>query len=142
MAESKRRGGKRPGTGGARAGAGRKKGTPDAPDTARQEISAIAEGLPERPRKGRETMDMKTASQRAQAAASAYVEDAILELAKLAGLVLGDDGKPQGAAGSERVRAKCLELVLERAAGKALQPIGGEDGGPLTVVIRKFTPQG
>jgi hypothetical protein len=125
--------------GGKRAGAGRKKGTTDAPNTSRQEISALSAHLPERPRIGRETLDMKKAAAKAQAVASRFVEDAVIELAKLAGLVRDENGVATGMAASDRVRAKCLELVLERAAGKALQPIGGEDGGPLTVVIRRFT---
>jgi hypothetical protein len=140
MDEQKGIGGKRPGTGGKREGAGRKLGTPNSDAAPTAAIAEHAENLPERPRKRTHTEGMKGAADRAQRAADEYVEAAVFGPARLAGLVLGEDGKPEGAAASERVRAKCLELVLERAAGKALQPIGGEDGGPLTVVIRKFKP--
>lgn len=120
-------------------GGGRKKGSGNRPDAPAQAIFAANAALPERPRAGRHTSGMLGASERARAAAEPYIEAAILELAKLAGLVLGADGKPDGAATTERVKVRALEAIIERAAGKPLQPIGGEDGGPLTVVIRKFT---
>ena len=38
-------------------------------------------------------------------------------------------------------RVSAAGLLLDRGWGKAAQPITGEDGGPLQVIVQKFTDE-
>ena len=42
----------------------------------------------------------------------------------------------------EAARIAAANALLDRAWGKPTQPIGGEDGGPLQVIIRRLTDAG
>jgi hypothetical protein len=53
--------------------------------------------------------------------AQQYGPDALHALAKLGGVVIGEDGNPIGAAESESARVTALNSVLDRAYGKATQ---------------------
>lgn len=57
-----------------------------------------------------------------------YGPDAIKEAAKLAGLINSGQGKAE----SEAARMAAINTILDRAYGKAAQPIDGDgDGGPI-----------
>lgn len=53
-----------------------------------------------------------------------YAPDAVKELARLAKHAV-----------SEQARVAAIKEILERAYGKSTQPISGEGGGPLQVLI-------
>ena len=63
--------------------------------------------------------------------ARAHGAAAIDAAAKLAGLVIGDDGKPIGVAHSEQARIAALNVILERGYGKATQPLANEAENPV-----------
>lgn len=58
---------------------------------------------------------------------------AIKAAAKLAGLVMHKEtGEPDGMATNEQARLTAIGIILDRAYGKAAQPLVGEDGeGPV-----------
>lgn len=59
-----------------------------------------------------------------------YGPSALKEAAKLAGLVDNGEGK----ADSEQARIAALNIILDRAYGKAAQPLTGEGGeGPVQI---------
>lgn len=62
-----------------------------------------------------------------KALARAYTEEAIETLAEIM-----RDGD------SDKARAAAAKELLDRGHGRPVQAITGEDGGPITVVIRKF----
>lgn len=102
------------GRGGRRNGAGRKSGTPN-----------------------RATRDVRQLARE-------YGPTAMLRIAELAGVVMGADGKPQGMALSDKVQVAALALLLDRAYGRAAQPLIGEDDNPLIMVthIELIGPDG
>ena len=67
--------------------------------------------------------------------ARAYTKDAVLGLAKLAGLVVDKEtGEPIGKADSAAVCKAALDSLLDRAAGKPAQAVIGEgDDGVINV---------
>lgn len=67
------------------------------------------------------TADVKQLAQK-------YTEEAIKTLAQI--MKSGD---------SDKARAAAAKELLDRAHGRPVQAITGEGGGPLTVVVRKFT---
>lgn len=62
--------------------------------------------------------------------AGKYGPKAIEGLAKLAGLAKGEVGKAE----SEAARVAAMKEILDRAYGKASQPIGGDEDNPLRVI--------
>lgn len=68
----------------------------------------------------------------ARALASPYAAKALRELAKLGGVV----GKK--AAESEQARVQALNIILDRAYGKAKQPVEGEMLHGMSEELRKF----
>lgn len=52
-----------------------------------------------------------------------YGPDALHALAKLGGVVMGEDGNPDGMAASEQARVGALNSILDRAYGKPTQPV-------------------
>jgi hypothetical protein len=98
--------------GGKRPGAGRKKGVPN-----------------------KVTAEVKDIAQQ-------YGAAAIEAAAKLAGLVVGKDGEPEGQAESEQARIAALNIILDRAYGKATQLVTGEDGGPVKMEVTWREPSG
>jgi hypothetical protein len=60
---------------------------------------------------------------------------AIKQAAALAGLVMNESGEPIGKAESEQARIAALNIVLDRAYGKAPQAITGGDGGPQRIDV-------
>ena len=40
---------------------------------------------------------------------------------------------------SDPARVSAAKELLDRGYGKAAQPVTGEDGGPITVVVRRFS---
>lgn len=83
------------------------------------------------------------ATSEVKALAGKYGPAAIEAAARLAGLVMkvepnkegdGEIEVPDGMAESEPARIAALQLILDRAYGKATQPISGADGeGPLEI---------
>lgn len=65
-----------------------------------------------------------------RALAQSYGPDAIERAAAMAGLIK-IDGTPK--AESEQVRLSAINLILDRAYGKAPQAFTGEDGGPILI---------
>lgn len=65
---------------------------------------------------------------------------AIEAAAKLAGLITAKDGKPDGMAASEAVRASALSIIIDRAFGKAAQPLnhGDNEGGKISPALNIF----
>lgn len=65
---------------------------------------------------------------------------AIEAAAKLAGLIKAKDGTPDGMAASEAVRASALNIIIDRAFGKAAQPLnhGDNEGGKLSPTLNIF----
>lgn len=92
---------------------------------------------------GRVTGTPNKATSEVKVLAGKYGPAAIEAAARLAGLVLkvvpnkegdGEQEVPDGAAESEPARIAALQLILDRAYGKATQPITGGDGeGPLEI---------
>jgi hypothetical protein len=70
--------------------------------------------------------------------AAEWGPDAIRKLATLAGLVKDAAGNPVGAAQSEEVQRSSCVTLIERAYGKAPQPLvgGEEDDEPIRQVLR------
>lgn len=73
-----------------------------------------------------------------------YGPDALQRVARLAGLVRDADGNVVGGAESETVAMRALEILMDRAYGKAVQGIehSGADGGPILGVIMVPTKDG
>lgn len=90
--------------GGARPGAGRKKGSPN-----------------------KVTAEIRTIAQ-------AYGAAAIEQAARLAGLIV-EDGEPIGVANSEQARISAIGIILDRAYGKAPQPLVGDADQPIKQVL-------
>ncbi len=67
-----------------------------------------------------------------------YGPSAMLRIAELAGVVTGADGKPKGMAASEKVQVAALALLLDRAYGKAAQPLVGDPDNPLQLNITRI----
>lgn len=85
-----------------------------------------------RPGAGRKKGSVNKTTAEIRAIAQSYGESALLELAKMGGLVTGKDGKPDGMAISEQVKKSALDTIIERAYGKSPQAITGEGGeGPI-----------
>lgn len=63
--------------------------------------------------------------------------DAMREQARLAGLLRAPDGTPVPGSESDVVRLNACQYILDRAYGKATQPIAGDDDmDPLRTVMR------
>jgi hypothetical protein len=62
--------------------------------------------------------------------------DAIQRLADLAGL-----GAPGAAAESETAQIVAIKELLDRGYGKATQPISGEDGGAIQIIVETGVPR-
>lgn len=76
-----------------------------------------------------------------KALAQQYGPAAITKLAEIAGLVLDAKGAPVGQANQEATRVAALDKLLDRAYGKARQPVSGPDADddaaqPLQIVYR------
>ena len=69
--------------------------------------------------------------------AAAHMGGLLDEGGKLVKAYGGKGGDPHGKAESEAVRKSALETILERAYGKAAQPLnhGNNEGGPLAPVM-------
>jgi hypothetical protein len=68
--------------------------------------------------------------------AKQYGPAAVVELARLAGLVKDTAGKPVGQSKSDQVRVAAIGMLLDRGYGKAPQPlVGDEDGAPVKQVL-------
>lgn len=63
-----------------------------------------------------------------KAAAQKYTDEAVRTLANI-----------MRKAESDAARVAACKEILDRGHGKATQAITGEDGGPITVVVRKFS---
>jgi hypothetical protein len=62
--------------------------------------------------------------------------DAIQRLADLAGL-----GAPGAKAESETAQIVAIKELLDRGYGKATQPISGEDGGAIQIIVETGVPR-
>lgn len=69
-----------------------------------------------------------------KALAQSYGPAAILSLAKLAGMIPGEDG-----AVSEPARISAIKELMDRGYGKAVQPQSGPDGESNPVVEIRYT---
>lgn len=83
---------------------------------------------------GRKAGIPNKSSSEIKAIARQYGPDALKEAARLAGLVKG-----QPPAESEQARLKAIDIVLDRAYGKAAQAITGEDGEAIKAAITIMT---
>jgi hypothetical protein len=72
---------------------------------------------------GRPTGSANRATAEVREIAGQWGPAAIRRAAELAGLVLGADGRPVGAAKSEAAQIAALEIVLNRAYGRPSQPL-------------------
>lgn len=88
-----------------------------------------------RPGSGRKPGSVNRTTAEVREIAQKYGPDAIEEAARLAGLVRDETGNQVGAATTERARIAALMIVLDRAYGRPMQPIVGEDGGPVGVSL-------
>lgn len=69
--------------------------------------------------------------------AMAYGPDALREQARLAGLLRDPEGNPIQGAEESSVRLSATQYILDRAYGKATQPIAGDDEfDPLRAVMQ------
>lgn len=66
--------------------------------------------------------------------AQQYGPDAILKLAKLAGLVKDSKGHLVGQAQSEKAQVTAIGMLLDRAYGKAVQPIQNDPDNPVNAI--------
>jgi hypothetical protein len=91
-----------------------------------------------RPGAGRPAGSLNRTTAEIRALAGAWGPAAVEKAARLAGLVIGEDGNPEGAAGSEQVQLAALGLLLDRGFGKsvATTAIAGSDGGPAEIRLR------
>lgn len=93
-----------------------------------------------RPGAGRKPGARSQAAIDGQKLAQKWGPAAIEAAAKLAGLIKTKDGSPNGMAASEAVRATALGIIIDRAFGKAAQPLnhGDNEGGKLSPTLNIF----
>ena len=75
-----------------------------------------------------------------KALAQQHGPKAIANLARLAGFMVDEDGKPIAGAESEQARIAATKELLDRGYGKAVQPQAGPDGesNPVVEVIYRW----
>jgi hypothetical protein len=87
-----------------------------------------------RPGAGRPKGKPNKANLEVRELARVYGPDAIAELARIAGLT------KQPGSDNEGTRVAAIKELIDRGYGKATQPITGEDGGPLALMVFTGVP--
>jgi len=80
---------------------------------------------------GRQAGTPNKATAEVRSLAQLYGPDAIRKAAELAGLVKDEQGHAIGQAESEQARLAAISIILDRAYGKAPQPIAGDPERPI-----------